>query len=193
MKKIFTIISAVISALVVAFLITISFVKTSVAIESNNPKYVVVFNQSATSTQTNGYTVEDKEYKQILDGIKEISNISILNRLVNNTKVFATVDQDLDKTFAKWNTSLKQTNIVVELVYDKQQDVIVTYNGYTKVVSYFCLSYVIPTTDKFADIVVYYANTNNTQGDAKNKSYAECNPFVIKGLAGEFIELVDKL
>ena len=80
MKKAFTIISAVISALVVAFLITISFVKTSVAIESNNPKYVVVFNQSTTSTQTNGYTAEDKEYSQILDGIKEISNISILKQ-----------------------------------------------------------------------------------------------------------------
>jgi len=193
MKKAFTIISAVISALVVAFLITISFVKTSVAIESNNPKYVVVFNQSTTSTQTNGYTAEDKEYSQILDGIKEISNISILNRLINNTKVFATVEQDLDKTFAKWNTSLKQTNIVVELIYDKQQDAIVTYNGYTKVISYFCISYVIPTTDNFSDVVVYYANTNNTQGDAKNKSYAECSPLMIKGMAGEFIKLVEKL
>ena len=193
MKKIFTIVSAVISALVVAFLITISFVKTSVAIEHNNPKYVVVFNQSTTSTRTNGYTAEDKEYGQVLEGIKEISNISILNRLINNTKIFATVEQNLDRTYAKWNTSLKQTNIVVELIYDKQQDVIVTNNGYTKVVSYFCLSYVIPVTDKFADVIVYYANTNNTQNDAKNDEYKKCEPLVIKGFAGEFIELVNKL
>ena len=56
MKKIFTIIAASISGLVALFLITTCFIKTNVSIASNNPVYVLVFNQSTTATKENGYT-----------------------------------------------------------------------------------------------------------------------------------------
>ena len=141
-------------------------------------------------TKENGYTVEDKEYDKVLKNLKKVSSVSIFTRLVNKTSLTAGVEQDLDGDFVKYSTALKQKNIVVELIYDRQQDVIVECDGHTKVVSYYCLSYVIPVTEKFSDVVVYYATTN---GDGKDNSYAACQPFVLKGEAGNFMDFVKSL
>ena len=190
MKKVFTIIAASISGLVALFLITTCFIKTNVSIASNNPVYVMVFNQSTTATKENGYTVEDKEYDEVLKNLKKVSSVSIFNRLVNGTKLTTGVEQDLDRSYVKWSTALKQKNIVVELIYDRQQDVIVECDGHTKVVSYYCLSYVIPVTKEFSDVVIYFSTTN---GEGKDDSYAACQPLVLKGEAGNFMKFVKSL
>ena len=113
MKKIFSIITAVISGLVAVFLITTCFVKTNVSIASNNPVYVLVFNQSTTATKENGYTAEDKQYDEVLKKLDKVTNVSVFTRLVNKTSLTTGVEQDLGGNFVKWNTSLKQKNIVV--------------------------------------------------------------------------------
>lgn len=190
MKKIFSIITAVVSGLVAVFLLTTCFIKTNISIASNKPKYVYVFNQATTATKTNGYSDTDKEYDEVLKKLKKASSVSIFTRLVNRTSLNEGVVQDVNNTYAKWNTSLKQKNIVVELVYDKQQDVVVMCNGHTKVVSYFCLAYVIPVSQKFSDMIVYYSTTN---GDGKDESYAQCSPLVIKVEPQKFIDYVGNL
>ena len=190
MKKIFSIITAVISGLVAVFLLTTCFIKTNVSIASNKPKFIYVFNQSTTATQTNGYTETDKAYNDILKKLNKASSVSVFTRLVNRTKLTTGVKQDLDGKFVKYNTSLKQKNIVVELVYDKQQDVVVEYGGHTKVVSYFCVAYVIPVTEEFSDVVVYYSTTN---GDGKDEDYKKYNPLTIKAEPGKFIDYINTL
>ena len=56
---------------------------------------------------------------------------------------------------------------------------------YSRVVSYYCLAFVIPTTTDFTEIAVYYSFTQNTNNDEKNKSYRECTPLIIYGNAEE--------
>ena len=73
---------------------------------------------------------------------------------------------------------------------EKQQDVVVEYGGHTKVVSYFCVAYVIPVTEEFSDVVVYYSTTN---GDGKDESYANCSPLTIKAEPGKFIDYINTL
>ncbi len=190
MKKTFSIIAAIISGLVVMFLITTCFIKTNVSIASNNPYQILVFDRSTTATKQNGYSAEDKEYNKVLKKLKSVSSVSIFKRLVNGTSLKVGVEQDIDNTFATWNTSFKQKNVVVELIYDKQQDLIVEYNGNTKVIYYYCISYVIPISDKLSDIVIYYATTN---GSGKDNSYASNSPLVIKGETKNFVKFVESL
>ena len=191
MKKIFSIISAVICGLVIVFISTLSFIKTNVAIIQNNPVSIYVFNESTTATKANGYTKDNAEFNEILKKLKKVSSVSIFTRLVNQTDATPKVEQDLNGTFTSYSTDIKQENIVIELVYDNQQDIVVYVGEDTRVISYFCLSYVIPVNNKFADVVIYYATTNSD--DSKNESYASCDPLVIKGKAGSFQKFVDKL
>ena len=82
------------------------------------------------------------------------------------------------------STEMKDGGIIVNT------DVVVEYGGHTKVVSYFCVAYVIPVTEEFSDVVVYYSTTN---GDGKDESYANCSPLTIKAEPGKFIDYIKTL
>ena len=191
MKKIFSIISAIMSGVVLLFVLTLCFIKTNVKMDRNNPAFIYVFNKSTTATVANGYSKNNAEYEKVLKRLNKVSSVSIFTRLVNGADVNPKIEQDLNGTFSKWSTDIKQNNVVVELVYDREQDMIVYVGDDTRVVSYFCLSYVIPLTKDFSDIIVYYATTNSDDG--KNQSYQECSPLVIKGKAGSMLKYVDTL
>ena len=95
MKKIFSIISAVICGLVIVFISTLSFIKTNVAIIQNNPVSIYVFNESTTATKANGYTKDNAEFNEILknpanDYIKSFV-CENLNKKINNLKRFVEI------------------------------------------------------------------------------------------------------
>lgn len=191
MKKIFSIIAASLSGLVLVFITTLGFIKTNVPISYKDPVYIYVFNQSSTATATNGYSTSNSEFSEIMKNLKKSSSVSAFTRLVNGTDIKPKIEQDVDGTFTTYSTDIKQDNIVVELVYDKQQDMVVYVGEDTKVISYYCLTFVIPLTYDFADIVVYYATTNSD--DSKTESYQKCEPLVIKGKAKKLIKYVETL
>lgn len=191
MKKIFSIISMSLVGMIVVFLITISLVKTNIGIETNRPKMINVFNNASTATATNGYNEQSIEYSKVIDELEGLTNISIFNRLSHQTTLKHKIVQDTEGLYAKWSTNLKLKNIVIELVYDRMQDVVV-YNGEnTRVISYFCIAYVISNTDKFTDVVAYYSTTNDST--KKDSEYAKCQPLVLKGVAKSLIDYVEEL
>ena len=191
MKKIFSIVSAVICGLVFSFIITMCFVKKNVGIQNNRPKFVTVFNKSTTATASNGYEEGTAEYTETLNQLKGLTNISLFNRLRNGTTLKHRIDQDMVGKYTKWSTALKSNNIVIELTYDREQDVVV-YNGEnTRVISYFCLAYVIPVSNEFEDVLVYYSDTNDST--KKDTRYAACNPLIVKGMAKKLIKYVNSL
>lgn len=191
MKKVFSIVSAVISSLVVVFLVTMCFVKKNIYIKSNGPVTVMVFNQSTTATVSNGYEKGTAEYNDVLKQLENVTNISLFNRLKNGTTLENRIVQDVEGKYTKWSTTLKSNNIVVDLTYDKEQDVVI-YNGEnTRVISYFCLAYVIPISNEFSDVLVYYSDTNDST--KKDTEYAACKPLILKGMAKDFIKFVESL
>ena len=70
MKKIFSIIAASLCGLVVAFIVTLSFVRTNIPISFRDPYQIYVFNQSTTSTVANGYQKKDKEFDEVMKQVK---------------------------------------------------------------------------------------------------------------------------
>lgn len=191
MKKIFSIISAALSAIIVVFIICLCFIKVNIKIEKGDPKTIYLYNKSTAASVSTGYASDSEEYETILKSLDKLTSISIFNRLKNNTKLNDKIQIDLDNTYMKWSTDLKQSNIVIELVYDKQQDVVVYYNGKSRVISYWCISYVIPLTNNFADVVAYYSTTNDSTN--KDNFYASCNPLYFKGMAGKLIENINSI
>ena len=192
MKKIFSIIAAVMSGLIMAFVLSLCFIRTSVPLSFKDPTYIYVFDRATTATVANGYSPEDNEFHDVLEQVKKMTSVSVFTRLVNKTDVKPTIQQDLEGTFSKWSTDLKLHNIVVEFIYSKQQDCVVYVGEDTRVISYFCISFVIPTNEEFSDIVIYYAPTTNDD-QRRNEDYQTCEPLVIKGIAKKIMKYIKTL
>lgn len=191
MKKIFSITSAVISGLIIVFIICMCFIKVNIKIDKGSPKTIYLYNKSTAASVSTGYSESDSEYKKIMKSLDNLTNISMFNRLSNKTKLNDKITIDSEKSFTKWSTDLKQQNIVIELVYDTEQDVVVYENGHSRVISYWCISYVIPITKEFKDVVAYYSTTNDST--KKDTFYASCTPIYFKGMAKSLIKEINKI
>ena len=191
MKKLFTIISACICALVLTFILVISFVKVNIKIEVNNPYQIYVYNKSTVAINSAGFRPGEDKYNQVLEAMEKTTSISILKRLINKTKLNEPIEIDMSGKISKYSTTMKQSHIVVEMIYDKQQDTVAYFEGNSRVVSYYAAIYIIKPNNEFFDIVVYYSSTNDST--KKDSYYADCNPLIIKGDSRYISEFVYSL
>jgi len=200
MKKIFVIIASVVMSLVVIMVIVMSLVKVNVKIDyDGDPKQIYIYNQSTDAishtsggSKINYFTKENEEYSEILSYLNKATNISVFERLLNNSTLKNEVEQDFDGTYTKWSTELKKKNIVIELVYDsKQRDSVVYYKGDSKVISYYTLAFVIPVGGGVRDVVVYFSSTNDTT--RKEVEYTQNKPIHFKIKADKLIKYVKSM
>ena len=185
-KKIFVVVSAIIVAVMVALVVTLKNVKSNVHINYASPYKVNIFDHSTVAIDSNKFLDEDGGYDNILSKINEITNISAFEKLINRVNLDEKIIQDSEASYTVWSTDIKNKNIVIEFTYDKEQDLVVYKNGKTRVISYWSLALVIPSDGGFTEIIAYYANTNESTGTVKDKSYASCEPLVMHGNFTEF-------
>ena len=187
-KKIFIVIACSITVLISAFLIALNNIKSNVCIAVGNPYSVVVFDHSTTGNEIKDEKVLEKFYKQM----EKLTNVSVYDKLINRASIEKKIFQDSNDKYAKWSTDLLNKNLVIEIIYNSIQDLIVYDGNNSRVVSYYCISFVVPKTDDFTEIAVYYSLTSNSEGNEKNKYYAACTPLTLYGNAKELIKFIDK-
>ncbi|MBQ8451696.1 MAG: hypothetical protein IJ538_02845 [Clostridia bacterium] len=192
MKKIFIIIASVFIVGIMGLIGTLGFIKTNVPITyAMSPYKINVFNHT---TNHDSYTSTDGEYQKLLDEINNITNLSMLTRLVNNEKIDKKVEQDIDGTYSKWSLDMNSNGYAVELLFvGGGQDAVVEANGNTRVITYLGLMYVFPKKADYEKIIVYYSTTNNEYGEEKSTSYKSCEPLVIYGNTNAIIDLIEKI
>ncbi len=187
-KKIFIVIACSITVLINAFLIALNNIKSNVCIAVGSPYSVVVFDHSTTGNEIKDEKVLEKFYKQM----EKLTNVSVYDKLINRASIEKKIFQDSNDKYAKWSTDLLNKNLVIEIIYNSIQDLIVYDGNNSRVVSYYCISFVVPKTDDFTEIAVYYSLTSNSEGNEKNESYAACTPLTLYGNAKELIKFIDK-
>ncbi len=185
-KKIFIAIACVISAITASFVISVCNIKSNVGIALGTPYSIVVFNHSTTGKEIKNEETINKFYNEM----NEITNVSVFDKLVNGVTIRNRIFQDSSNKFAKWSTDLLNDNLVVEIIYNSMQDLIVYDGKDTRVISYYCISFVIPDTKDFTEIAVYYSLTSNVDNNEKNDSYRSNTPLILYGNASEFAEFV---
>ncbi len=186
-KKIFLIIASSICVVVLSFLITTSCIKSNVNIAVGSPYSVVIFNHSTSGTETK----DEKVFSQIDEKLNQTTTLSVLDKLINGFSLSKRIHQDSDGKYQKWSTDLLNKNLVIEVIYNSMQDLIVYDGKYSRVISYWCISFVIPSTSDFTEIPVYYALTQNNNNNEKNDSYSSCTPLILYGEASELKEFVE--
>ena len=187
-KRIFIVIACSITVLISAFLITLNNIKSNVCIAVGSPYSVVVFDHSTTGSEIKDEKVLEKFYKQM----EKLTNVSVYDKPVNSATIEKKIFQDSNDRYAKWSTDSLNKNVVIEIIYNSIQDLVVYDGKNSRVVSYYCISFVIPKTDGFTEIAVYYSLTSNSDGNEKNESYAACTPLTLYGNAKELIKFIDK-
>lgn len=192
-KKVFIVFSAVIIATIVSLIMVLKNVKSNVHISYAKPISVNIFNRSTVAIDSAKYKDDDGGFDDIIQRISDITNVSAFEKLVNRVNLNDEIIQDTSVNYSKWSTELKTKNVIIELTYDKEQDVVVTKNGRTRVISYWCLAIVVPSESGFTDLIVYYSSTNEETGNAKDKSYESCEPLVMHGDFTEFYKYINSL
>ena len=190
-KKIFIILAAAISAVLVSFVIAIQNIKSNVCIAVGNPFSVVIYDHNSVgSTLFNNIdSPKNEELENKFAGyLKDITNISVYDKLINGYSLDKNIYAYSNDEIAEWSTVLKKNTLVVELRYNSMQDLVVHQDGYTRVVSYYCLAYVIPNPEKLDEIFVYYSQTNSEED--KDASYQACSPIILQGKASELYKFV---
>ncbi len=187
MKKVFVYISIAMMVTMVVFISVLCFVKKNVPIDYVSPYQVNVFNHSISSTILKE---KDKNYSKVLSGVNDITNVSIFNRLIHGGDLNEKIYIDMDEKYTKYNSDIKKDNIAIEMIFDKEQDTVVWYNGSSRVISYFSLIYIIPDFKNPSEVIVYYSTSN---GDTREKLYSECNPMIIYGSTRNFVNFAKNI
>lgn len=191
MKKIFIAVSAFFMVVVVTMLIVLANVRKNITFEYDRPSIIRVYNKSTNPIKNEGYTKDDDEFSVIVDKLQQMTNMTLLQRLNNLKTLDAKVNVDSEGVYNGWQTQMKKENLVIEIDFDDEQDLVVYDNGNTRVVSYWCLAYVITTYENFDEIVVYYSTTKDST--AREESYAKCVPIIIKGYTEDIVRYVNTI
>lgn len=188
-KKIFVILASLICASVLTFVITTTTMKSKVSIAIGSPYSVVVFDHSTSGVESK----DENVFSSLNNEISNTTSITVFDKLINKITLDKKIYQDSTNKYAKWSTDILNKNLVVEVIYNSMQDLVVYEGKHSRVVSYYCLSFVIPTTTELTEIVVYYSLTQNNDNNEKYKSYAECTPLILYGNAGELAEFLKNI
>lgn len=192
MKRVFIIISAVLMVAIISLLVTLTQVNKNVNIKFDEPEKIYIYNESTNPTKNDGYSKTDEAYTELVNKINNMTNMSLFERLVKLKTLDTQIEQSKDGTYVKWTSELKSKNLVIELDFGpNEQDMIIYENGNSRVISFYCISYVIPKTSEITDIIVYYSGTNDTT--KREEHYAKCESIVLKGYGAEIIKYIKSL
>ena len=191
MKKIFIAVSSLFMVVVVTMLIVLGTVRKNIVFEYDNPSVIRVYNKSTNPIKNDGYTKNDEPYSNIVKKLKEMTNMTLMQRLNKLKTLKANVNIDSAGTYNSWQSQMKKENLVIEIDFEDEQDLVVYDGGHTRVISYWCLAYVITTYENFDEIVIYYSTTNSST--AREESYAKCDPIIIKGYTEDIVRYVNTI
>jgi len=191
MKKIFCIVAACIIAFVGVLLVVFGSVKKSLGINYGEPYCINVFYKSSTTlNNSESYYNDDEQYTKVIENLEKSTKSSILNLLVKTGSIKYNVSYGADK-YAVYDTEMKTKNLVIELIYKKQQNVVVYEGNNSRVIPYTCLLFIIPCEKEFEDIIIYYSQYNDST--LKETEYKENVPFSIKGNPKKILSYVEGL
>lgn len=191
MKKIFCIVAVAIIAFVGTLITILGFIKKDLGFNFNEPYSINVFyNSSTTIKKGESIYPEDKEYAKVIKNLNKSTKSSLLTLLLKTGSVKYNIEYDNDK-YSVYDTEMKTKNLVIELIYNKLQNIVVYEGKNTRVIPYTCLLFVIPINEKFEEIVVY--NSYTSDSTLKETEYKNNKPFVIKGNPKKIISYVKSI
>lgn len=157
--------------------IVLACIKTNTILIKNNPSEISIYNHSTISVTYSEANTKTKYY-ELLKRLKNIGNLSIMDRAIHQIDINEPLSQDENKNFPVWSddTTLKnnvlKNNICVEIKFKKSQQQIVYVDGDSKRIDYNNLIFVIPENGKTQQVPIYFMISGGA-------SYANASPMLM--------------
>ncbi len=184
MKKIFLIIASCITIVIIGLLVATNFIFVHEKVVSKTPNTINIYKNSIASLNNKSYTNKDAEFNSLVDLVNELGKVSIFERLTSGCGLDEKIEQSPKDQYSSTIADIRNTNICVEFIYEAKQDKIVYLNGYSKVISYNKITFVL-SKDKVGTILVYYAEGN--------AGYDNYDPLVMHGKSEKLINFIGKM
>ena len=188
MKKVFIIIASLIMVAVISLLIVLNTVRKDVSLKHKTPVSVSVYYKTSNPKTFNEGT---ELHSVVMEKLNNVANMTLFDRLIKLKTIDTKLEVADSETYVSWTPEISNSNVVVELTYNEEQDVLVYEKGNTRVISYFCAYYVFNLLEDFTDIVVYYSSNNDTT--IRKDQYAKSTPIIVRGYTQDLVEYIKSL
>ena len=184
--KRFTIISSIIIALIVVATIVLGCVKVDNPLALPNADVIVVYSEGSSVEYTKEGT--PAKYNRLAKEVKNITKLTILECMVNDYDLKRVPSQALDGKYDSFSKSTATSeNYCVELVYEKKQSLLVSYEGDTKVVEFYALLFIVEESGNGQEIALHFSTT---EGIDSYKSYTK-SPITIEGKTDKLLVYIN--
>ena len=174
--KKFGLFSIILSVLIIGAVISLVFIKTDTRGEKLNigtPSKFIYYDSSISGTTIDN---TDDKFDNVCLEFKNITNLSIFDRLVSGGKLDESPREELASKIESGyaSSSMKTENTCLEVCFSEKQTQIVETNGNRHVVEYYSLLFVISKSGT-REIAMYFDTKN-----VENHTY-EGLPFYVRG------------
>lgn len=185
LKK-FGIISSVIVSILVVITIVLSCVKVNCGLMLSAPSKFLLYNETSVSialTEKNN----PGDFKKMNELYNQMTNLSIINYMVNNKAIKSKPGQDLDDKYSRWIGTNKSENVCLELIYDDKQTIIVEVDGDTKIIEFYGLIMIVNNNVIGSEVAIYFSTS-----ESETKSYSQ-NPILVNAKQNKLYKFIQEV
>ena len=187
LKK-FSIISLIIIGIIAVTTIVLSCVKVNNPLEVDNPSKIIVYAESSSALVTCTEKDRPSDYKKLVDGVKDMTNLSIFECMLNDYDLKRMASQNVDKEYPSFSKStLTSNNHCIELIFENKQEIIISCEGDTKVIEFYALIFTLEKSTSGQEIELYYSTSTD-----EYKTYTK-TPILINAKTNKLLKLVKSI
>ena len=184
--KKFSIFTSIIISIVLITSIVLGCVKVDNGLDIANPDKILIYKETSTGLELTA-SGRPKDYKKVKNLYNEMTNLSILDHMLNGRGIKDMPSQDIDGLNGTWKESYKTSGYCIELIFDEQQSVVVNVDGSTKVLEFYGLIMRVTKTTLGEETAIYYSSSTGS-----SKSYSG-NPILVATKQNKLYKFIDSL
>lgn len=184
--KKFSIFTSIIVAIVLITTIVLSCVKVDNGLAVAEPSKIVVYKESSTGLELS-MDKRPKDFKKANNYYEEMTNLSIIDHMLNGRKIKDMPGQDVDGDKGTWKESYKTSGYCIELIFDEEQSIVVNCDGDTKIIEFYGLIMQVKKTTLGEETAIYFSTSTGS-----SKSYSG-KPILVASKQNKLYKFINSL
>lgn len=177
--KRFSILSAIIVAIIAITTVVLSCVKIDNPIGLPQADIIMVYSKSSSGLEYSKNDTPEK-YNRLVEEVNNMTKLSVMDCMINDWDLHRTPSQDINNTYKKFDKyAVTPENYCVELIYEEKQELLIEFEGDTRVIPFYALLFVVEETKHGQEIALYFSTTDDI--DSVKTYSSSSNPILIKG------------
>lgn len=184
--KKFSILTLIIVAMVLITTIVLGCVKIDNGLSVSEPDKIIIYKESTTGLELS-MDKRPGDFKKVYNLYKDMTDLSIVNHLVNGRGINGQPSQDIDGSEGTWKETYKTSGYCIELIFDEEQSVVVNIDGKTKVIEFYGVIMQVTKNSLGEETAIYFSTSTGS-----SKSYSS-NPILVGAKQNNLYKFIKNL